>query len=103
MRSAAKDWPSSSFATMPCLVLSTPANLTPVEKLIPLFLKALSIAFETASSSAGTNLGNPSIMVTSEPSDFQTLANSTPITPPPRITTLEGTEVSFKACSEVIT
>ena len=70
---------------------------------MPRFLKARSIAFETASSSAGTNLGKPSIIVTSAPNDFQTLANSTPITPPPRMITLAGTLLNLRACSELIT
>ena len=42
-------------------------------------------------------------MVTSAPKDFQTLANSQPITPPPRTTTEAGTWSSLSAWSLVIT
>ena len=75
----------------------------PVENLIPRFLNAFSMPLETASSSDGTNLGKPSMIVTSAPNDFQILANSTPITPPPRMITVEGSLLIFKACSELIT
>jgi hypothetical protein len=42
-------------------------------------------------------------MVTSAPKDFHTLANSTPITPPPSTTTDAGTRSSSSAWSLVIT
>ena len=42
-------------------------------------------------------------MVTSAPNDFQTLANSTPITPPPSTIAEAGTRSSVSACSLVIT
>ena len=42
-------------------------------------------------------------MVTSAPKDFQTLANSQPMTPPPRTTTEEGTLLSVSAWSLVMT
>ena len=40
---------------------------------------------------AGTRWGSASTIVTSAPKDFQTLANSTPMTPPPRMTAERGT------------
>ena len=39
---------------------------------------------------AGQQVGSASTIVTSAPKDFQTLANSTPMTPPPRTTTDDG-------------
>jgi hypothetical protein len=42
-------------------------------------------------------------MVTSAPNDFQTLANSQPMTPPPSTTTDVGTRSSLSAWSLVIT
>ncbi len=68
-----------------------PANRTPVLKAILRLRKARSRALEHASSSAGTSRGSASTMVTSAPKDFQTLANSTPMTPPPSTTTRCGT------------
>ena len=41
--------------------------------------------------------------MTSAPNDFQTLANSTPMTPPPSTTTLAGTWSRVSAWSLVIT
>ncbi len=41
-------------------------------------------------------------MVTSAPNELQTLANSTPITPPPRPITRSGTSVRASACSLVM-
>ena len=41
------------------------------------------------------------MMVTSEPNDFQTLANSQPITPPPSTMAEAGTRSSRRACSEL--
>ena len=52
--------------------------------------KARSISFELDSSSAGSRCGSISTIVTSAPNERQTLANSTPITPPPRMTTDAG-------------
>ena len=43
------------------------------------------------------------MMRTSDPNDFQTLANSQPITPPPSTMTDAGTDSSRSACSEVST
>ena len=42
-------------------------------------------------------------MVTSTPKDFQTEANSTPMTPPPSMTTFFGHVVQVRASSEVMT
>ena len=42
-------------------------------------------------------------MVTSAPKDFQTLANSQPMTPPPSTTTEAGTELRASAWSLVMT
>ena len=55
------------------------------------------------SSSLGTRCGSASMMVTSAPNDFQTLANSTPMTPPPSTATFFGTKSSSSACSLVMT
>ena len=63
----------------------------PVENLMPRFLKARSKSLTIVASSFGTREGRPSTMVTSTPKDFQTEANSTPITPPPRMMALLGT------------
>ena len=43
------------------------------------------------------------MIITSEPNDRHTLANSTPMTPPPRMITEPGTRSSSSASSEVIT
>ncbi len=59
--------------------------------------KARSSSLELDSSSGGSRCGSISTIVTSAPNDRQTLANSTPITPPPRITTDEGTRSSMSA------
>ncbi len=55
------------------------------------------------SSSSGSSCGSISTIVTSAPNDRHTLANSTPITPPPRMITEPGTRSSRSASSEVIT
>ena len=52
-----------------------------------------------ASSSSGTRCGSISTTVTSAPKDRQMLANSTPMTPPPRTTTEAGTRSSCSAWS----
>src|ERR1700722_3499667 len=65
--------------------------------------KARSISRELDSSSRGSRCGSISTMVTSAPNERQTLANSTPITPPPRMTTEAGTRSSFRAWSLVMT
>ncbi len=41
-------------------------------------------------------------MVTSAPKDFQTLANSTPMTPPPRMTTLLGHVVELRGPGSLV-
>ena len=56
-----------------------------------------------ASSSSGSSCGAISTMVTSAPNDRHTDANSTPITPPPRMIADFGTRSSCSASSEVIT
>ena len=48
---------------------------------------ARSSSLELDSSSGGSRCGSISTIVTSAPNERQTLANSTPITPPPRMTT----------------
>ena len=67
-----------------------PVNLTPVLYLIPRLRKARSSCLDAHSSSSGTSRGSASTIVTSAPNDAHTLANSTPITPPPSTTTLAG-------------
>ena len=65
--------------------------------------KARSSSLELASSSSGTRCGSASTMVTSAPKDFQALANSTPMTPPPSTIALAGTWSSPSACSLAMT
>ena len=59
--------------------------------------------FADPSSSSGSSCGAISTMVTSAPNDRHTEANSTPITPPPRMMTDDGTRSSRSASSELIT
>ena len=58
--------------------------------------RALELLAETDSSSFGTRWGSASMIVTSAPNDFHTLANSTPMTPPPSTATLLGHEVELE-------
>ena len=60
---------------------------------------ARSSSLQLDSSSSGTRCGSASTIVTSEPKDFQMLANSTPMTPPPRTITDAGTRSSLSAWS----
>ncbi len=64
--------------------------------------KARSSALEQASSSAGTNRGSASTIVTSVPKEVHTLANSTPMTPPPRTIAFCGTQSICSAWSLVM-
>ena len=59
--------------------------------------------FADASSSSGSSCGTISTIVTSAPNDRHTEANSTPITPPPKMITDDGTRSSCSASSEVMT
>ena len=68
-----------------------PSKRTPVLNAIFRLRKLRSSCLETVSSSAATRRGSASTMVTSEPNERNTDANSTPITPPPRTTTRGGT------------
>ncbi len=70
---------------------------------MPRRLKARCSTLADASSSSGRSCGAISTIVTSAPNDRHTDANSTPITPPPRMTTDEGTRSSRRASSEVMT
>ena len=90
IRSASNVEPSSRVATTPESLWVTLANRTPVVKLILRLRNARSRALETAASSAGTSRGSASMIVTSDPNDFHTDANSTPMTPPPSTITLFG-------------
>ena len=65
-------------------VRSTFSNGLPVLNAMPRLRKARSSALELCSSSGGSSRGSASTIVTSTPKDFQALANSQPITPPPR-------------------
>ena len=58
---------------------------------MPRLRNARSSALDDASSSAATRRGSASTIVTSAPKDCHTLANSTPMTPPPSTTTDAGT------------
>ena len=90
-------------ARTPFSVCSTFSNGLPTLKLIFRLRNARSTALEISSSSAATSRGSASRMVTSAPNDFHTLANSTPITPPPSTIAELGTRSSLRACSLVIT
>ena len=70
---------------------------------MPRLRNARSNALDSASSSLGTRWGSASMIVTSAPKDFQTLANSEPMTPPPRTIADFGTQSSCSAWSEVMT
>ncbi len=74
-----------------------------MRKLILRLRKARSSALDDASSSPATSRGRASMIVTSAPKDFQTLANSQPMTPPPRTIAEAGTWSRRRACSEVMT
>ena len=95
--------PPSTVTATPVSVVLTLWNGVPVRKLILRLRKARSSALEEASSSAATSRGSASMMVTSEPKDFHTLANSQPITPPPSTMADAGTRSRRSACSEVMT
>ena len=94
--------PSSSDTVTVSPDWVAPANFTPVLKAILRLRNARSSVLETASSSAATSRGSASTMVTSEPNDLNTEANSTPMTPPPSTTTRGGTKSSDSACSLVM-
>ena len=87
----------------PLVVCVTLWKRTPSEKSMPRLRNARSSSLLSASSSLGTRWGSASMIVTSAPNDFQTLANSTPMTPPPSTTTRFGIESSSSACSLVMT
>ncbi len=95
--------PFSSVTTTPLSSCVTPWKRMPSLYSMPRLRKARSSCFETDSSSFGTRWGSASMIVTSAPKDFQTLANSTPMTPPPSTATLPGTKSSSRACSLVMT
>jgi hypothetical protein len=84
-------------------VASAPVNFTPVLNLMPRRRNARSSCLEQNSSSSGTSRGSISTIVTSAPNERHTLANSTPITPPPRTTTRSGTKSRLSAWSLVST
>ena len=87
----------------PFSVCSTFSNGLPTLKLIFRLRNARSSALDDSSSSAATSRGSASTIVTSTPKDFHTLANSTPITPPPSTITDDGTRSSVRAWSLVMT
>ncbi len=74
-----------------------------MRKAIPRLRNARCSWVEMASSSAATRRGSASMIVTSEPNERNTEANSTPITPPPRTTTRAGTWSRLSAWSLVMT
>ena len=67
---------------------------------MPRLRKARSSSLELFSSSTGTRCGRPSTIVTSVPKDFHAEANSTPMTPPPRMIADFGTRSRISAWSE---
>ena len=95
--------PPWTVTRTPVSVCSTDSKGVPVRKPMPRLRKARSSCLETASSSAATSRGSASTMVTSAPNDFQTLANSQPMTPPPSTIAEAGTRSSWRACSEAST
>ena len=95
--------PPARVTTTPDPVSFTLSNRAPSFWPMPRRRKARSSSFELDSSSSGSRCGSISTIVTSAPNDRHTLANSTPITPPPRITTEAGTWSRVRAWSLVIT
>ena len=83
--------------------MSTDSNDVPVLKAILRLRNARSSVLLQSASSAGTSRGSASTIVTLVPNEVHALANSTPITPPPRITADSGTRSSVSACSLAIT
>ncbi len=94
--------PSSSVTVTPESVVLASLNFFPSENVIPRLRKARSSSLELDSSSSGSRCGSASTTVTSAPNDRHTLANSTPMTPPPSTTTDDGTLSSVSACSLVM-
>ncbi len=96
--------PSGSFASMSTPSAPARAAVTVVEtwKAMPCFLNAFSSSTEIASSSSGTRCGNSSTTVTSLPNRLNTVANSTPMGPLPRMTMDFGTWRSAMASSLVM-
>ena len=74
---------------------------TPREYWMPRRRNARSSPLLIAMSSFGTRWGRASTIVTSAPKERHTLANSTPITPPPRMSTRSGMTSRARACSLV--
>ncbi len=89
--------PDSSDTVTVSSVCLAAVNRTPVLKAILRRRNARSSSLEANSSSLGTSRGSASTIVTSEPKLLNTDANSTPMTPPPRITIRCGTESSRMA------
>ena len=75
----------------------TESNKVPVLKTMPRLRKARSRPLDTAASSLLAKCGSASITVTSVPKDAHRLANSIPITPPPRTIALRGIQSSCSA------
>ena len=84
-------------------VTATDSNGVPVLNAIFRFRNARSSVLLQSASSAGTSRGSASTIVTLVPNDVHADANSTPITPPPRITADSGTRSRVSACSLAIT
>ena len=105
MRRTSASWvlPSWVRTVTPPSWRSTDSNIVLVRKVILRLRKARSSCLEIASSSLGTRWGSPSMMVTWLPMEAQAEANSTPMTPPPRITAEAGTWSISRASSEVMT
>ena len=64
---------------------------------MPRFLNAFSSSFAASASSAGMRFGSISTIVTSVPKRLKIEANSQPMIPPPRITSLRGTSVCARS------
>ena len=89
--SAVNSRPSSRVTVTPFASTRCDLKRTPSSNLIPRLRYARSRSLLEDSSSRATRCERPSMIVTSAPNDFQTEANSHPITPPPRTMTLFGT------------
>ena len=101
--SASSCLPPSRVTCTPVAVVSTFSERVPSSCLMPRLRNARSSSLEEVSSSSGTRWGSASTMVTSAPNARQTLANSQPIAPAPRMITEAGIVSFLRASSLVMT
>ena len=86
-RSASSGLPPSRVTVTPVSEWLTDSNRAPSSNPMPRRRNARCSSLDEDSSSSGSSWGSISTIVTSAPNDRHTLANSTPITPPPRMIT----------------